>query len=66
MLRDVRCRVAFIASQASMLAFERISGLVVIECLDIPLDHREIFPVVFGMAAGAFFARTYWDVVRGM
>jgi len=39
-----------------MLAFEKIAGFLVIESFDIPLDKREIFPVVLGMAPRAFLA----------
>ena len=44
--RDVGRSVAFVAGQASMLAFEEISRVLVIEGFDIPLDQREIFSVM--------------------
>lgn len=56
--------VAFVASQPSMLAFENVSGVFVIESLGIPFHQRKIFPVMFRVATRAFLARTCRDVVR--
>ena len=56
-------RVATIATQPRMLAFENVSRLFVIEGLDVPLDEREVFAVVLGMAACALLARAWRDVV---
>ena len=39
-----------------VLAFENVSGQLVIEGFDVPLDEREILAVVFGVAAGALLA----------
>ncbi len=58
--------VAFIASQARMLSFQEITGLFVIECLRVPLDQREIFAIVLGVAAGAFLAGSGRNVVGGV
>ncbi len=64
--RDVRRVVAFIARQAGVLAFKQVAGLLVIESLGVPLDQREIFAIVFGVAAGAFLARSGWNVIGGV
>ena len=64
--RNVGRIVAFVAGQASMLAFEEVSRFLVIEGFDIPLDQREIFPVVLRVAAGAFLAGTLGDVIGGV
>jgi len=64
--RNVRSVVALVALQAGVLALEHISGLLMVERLGVPLDEREILPVVFGVAAGAFLARSGRDVVRGV
>lgn len=60
----MRRRVALVASQSCVFTFERISGLFVIETLDLPLDQRKIFAVMLGMTAGALLARTRGDVIR--
>ena len=49
-----------------MLAFERVSSLLVIESLAIPLDQREIFSVMFRVTARAFLARAGIDVIGRM
>ena len=59
-------RMAPVARQPCMLAFERVSSLLVIEGLDIPLDQREIFSIVFRVAARAFLARAWIDVIGRM
>ena len=64
--RDVRRVVALVARQAGVLAFEQISGVFVIEGLDVPLDQREVFSVVLGVAAGAFLAGAGRNVVGGV
>jgi hypothetical protein len=58
--------VAFVTGQASMLAFEEVSRFLVIESFDIPLDQREIFPVVLRVAAGAFLAGAGRNVIGGV
>lgn len=54
-LLDMRGRVALIAFEAGVLAFERISSLAVVECFQrrLPSDQGVIPAVVFGMARGA-------------
>ena len=64
--RNVGRIVAFVAGQASMLAFEEISRVLVIESFDIPLDQREIFSVVLRVAAGAFLAGAGGNVIRSV
>lgn len=49
-----------------MLAFEHISGLVVVELLDVPLNQRKIFAVVLGVAFGALLAGAGGDVIGGV
>jgi hypothetical protein len=56
--RSVRRIVALDASQASMSSLKQISCVFVIKTLDIPVDQRKVFPVVLGMTAGAFLARS--------
>lgn len=58
--------MALVAGQGGMFAFERVSSLLVIEGLDVPLDQRKICAVMFGMAAGALLTRTWLDVVGRM
>jgi hypothetical protein len=58
--------VAFVAGQAGMLAFEEVSRFLVIEGFDIPLDQREVFPVVLRVAAGAFLAGARGNVIGGV
>ena len=58
--------MTLVARQARVLAFECISGLLVIEGLDVPLDERKIFSVVLGMTAGAILAGARAHVIRSM
>lgn len=44
------------ALQSGMLSLKNVTGLFMIESLDIPLNQGEIFTVVLGMAAGALLA----------
>ena len=64
--RDVARIVAFITGQALVFAFEQVSRFFMIEGLDVPLDQREVFPVVFRVAAGAFLARAGRNVIGGV
>jgi hypothetical protein len=48
--------VALVAVYSSVLALKQISGFFVVEGLDIPLNEREGFAVVIGVAAGALLA----------
>jgi hypothetical protein len=54
--RDARRIVALVASQAGMLAFQYIAGVLVIEGVDVPLDQRKIHAIMIGVAAGALLA----------
>jgi len=56
--RDVRRIMTLVACQACVLTFERVPGFLVIENLWVPLHQREVFTVVFGVAAGALLAGT--------
>ena len=58
--------VTLITRQPCMLAFQQISRFFVIESLDVPLDQREVFPVVLRVAPGAFLAGSGRNVVRGV
>ena len=49
-----------------MLAFQQVSRFFVIESLDVPLDQREVFPVVLRVASGAFLAGAGKNVVGGV
>lgn len=48
--------VAAVAVQSSMFTFKGIARLLVIERLDIPLDQRKIFAIVFGVATRTLLA----------
>jgi len=63
---DARWVVALAALQARVLAFEQVSGFLVIERLGIPLDQREVFPVMLRVASGTFLAGAGRDVVGGV
>lgn len=64
--RNVRWIVALIAGESSVLAFQQISRVFVVEGLRVPFNKREIFAVVLGVAAGTLLARSGWNVVGGM
>ena len=55
--RNVRGIVAAVTADARVFSLKRITGLAVIECLDIPLDEIEVFAIVLGVASRAFRAR---------
>ena len=55
---DVLRRMTAVARDPCVLAFQRVSGLPVIEGLRIPLDQGEVFSIVFGVAADALLARS--------
>ena len=61
---DVFWHVALPAFEARVLPLQGIAGLLVIERLRIPLDDREVAPVVIGVAFGALLARTRPQPVR--
>ena len=46
-------RMAPVAGQPRVLAFERVTGLAVVKSFDIPLDQGEVHAVVVGVATGA-------------
>jgi len=56
-------RMALTTNQPRMLALESPPGEAVIERLDIPFREREIFTIVFGVAADASRIRTSLSVV---
>ena len=53
---NVRGIMALVAFQTRVFAFQHISGLFMIERLGVPFDEREILPVMFRVATGAFLA----------
>lgn len=59
-------RVALVAGEASVLAFEHVARFFVIELVGVPLDEREIQPIVIGMAANALLAGAGRNVIRGV
>lgn len=65
-LRNVLRTVTLGAGQTCVLAFQHVARLLVIEAVDVPLDQREVLPVVIGVAAGTILAGTGFDVVRSM
>ena len=56
--------VALITFDSGVLAFQDIPGLFVVKGLCIPLDQREICPVVLGVTAGALLAGAGREVIR--
>ncbi len=58
--------MAFIARQACVLTFQKISGLLVVGVLGIPLDKGEVFTIVLRVAASALLAGARRDVVGGV
>jgi len=62
----VRGIMALVAGQSDVLALEQISGFLVVESLDVPLDDGEIFAVMFGMTARAFLTGAWGKVVGGV
>jgi len=61
--RNVRSSVALLALQSSVLAFQQVTCVLVVEGLDIPLDQGEVFAVMLRVAAGALLAGTLRDVI---
>lgn len=59
----VGCGVAAAALCGSMFAFENVSSLLVVEGLRIPLDKREVFAIVVGVATDALLARAGFQVI---
>lgn len=54
--RNVRRIVALVASHACMPALKQVPRVYVIESFDIPLDEREVLPIVLRVTAGALLA----------
>lgn len=58
--------MALAAGQSRVLAFQQIPRLFMIKGSGVPLDEREIFAIMLGVAAGALLARSGWNVVGGV
>ena len=58
--------MTLVAIKSGVLAFEHISGFVVVERFCVPLNQREFFSVVFGMAFRALLAGTGREVIGGV
>lgn len=58
--------VTLITCQARVFALKYVARIFVIESLGVPLNQREVFAVVFGVAARAFLARTRRNVISRM
>ena len=56
--------MAFLALHASMLPFEGVARLLMIEGLGVPLDERKVEAVVIGVALRAFLAGARPDAKR--
>ncbi len=63
-LRDMLRRMTLGAGKTRVFSFECISGLLVIEALDVKFDQRKILAVVVGVATGTLLAGSRLDVVR--
>jgi len=62
--RDMLGAMTSIAGQARVFRFKRVSGLFVVKGILIPLDDREIFSVMVGVAAHATLTGTRLKTVR--
>ena len=60
------CRVAAVARQARVFGLQRISSLLVVKGVRVPLHDRKIFSVVVGVAAHAALAGTRFKVVSSV
>ena len=58
--------MALVTGHTGVLAFKQISRFLVIERPDVPLDQREVFPVVLRVAAGAFLAGACGNIIGGV
>src|SRR5579859_5190309 len=58
--------MALTTGQASVFTFEKVAGVLVVKGFDVPLDQREVFAVVLGVAAGALLAGAWGNVVGGV
>jgi hypothetical protein len=63
---NMRWVVAAAALQPSVLALKCVSRLLVIENFCVPLNQREVFPVVVGVATDALLAGAWLHVVSGV
>jgi len=61
--RNLFRKMALVASQTGMLAFQQVSSFLVVEFVRIPLDQRKIGTIVIGVAAHAFLAGTGRNVI---
>ena len=59
-------RMTAIAGQPAMFAFKRVSSLAMVEGIAVPLNDREVFPVMLGVTADAIFAQAWADVIAGV
>jgi len=59
-------RVATVALQPGVFAYQRVSCLFVIERFGVPLDKGKIFAVMIGVATRALFAGSGLNVVRSV
>ena len=59
-------KVALVAGQPRVFAFEKVAGFLVIELIRIPFDEREIRAVVVGVTAHALLAGACRNVIRAM
>lgn len=66
--RDAVGRVASVALQGGVFSLQLVTGLAVIESggRGCPLDEREVFTIVLGMALGAALAGTGREIVGGV
>lgn len=55
--RDVLGAMAAVAGQSRVFALEGVSGLLVVERADVPLDEGKVLSVMLRVAANAFLAR---------
>lgn len=65
-LRDVLGTMAAVAGEACVFALEGVSGLLVVEGSDVPLDERKVLSVMLRVATNAFLARARTQVVRSV
>lgn len=65
-LRNVLGTMAAVAGQSRVFALEGVSGLLVVEGSDVPLDERKVLSVMLRVAPNAFLARARTQVVRSV
>lgn len=64
--RNLLDRMALLAGESRVFAFQLESRECMVETFRIPLDQREILAVVVGVAGGAALARSRLNVVGGV